>query len=103
MVPEAEPAPCPLCAATGAEPLTVGYDRLRATERNYPYVRCLHCGLVRRQPLPDEGEIPSLYPDSYDPHLGSSRRKKDKWINRLATRYYYGTESVGRSRLLRVA
>jgi len=97
-----ESTSCPLCGGTGAERLAVGYDRMRATAADHVYVRCSGCGLARLDPLPREDEIPGFYPDDYTPHVGGAKRRRDRWINRMATRYYYGTDSVGRSRFARL-
>ncbi len=94
-------APCPLCDSAKAEPLVVGYDRMNPLERDFPYVTCEECGLVRLDPMPTEDEIPSFYPDDYGPHMGASKVKPDKWINKMARRYYYGTDSVNRSGFMR--
>lgn len=98
---------CPLCDGERWTPLVTGYDRVRANARDFPYVRCAGCGLVRQDPLPAPEEIPGFYPDGYGPHVGErsaqprSLARLDKPINRLAVRYYYGTDSVRRSPLLR--
>jgi 2-polyprenyl-3-methyl-5-hydroxy-6-metoxy-1,4-benzoquinol methylase len=93
---------CPVCDATESKHLVVGYDRMRATEHDYRYVRCGSCRAARLDPLPAPEEIPGFYFDDYAPHTGAGRRKKrDKWINRMARRYYYGTDSAGRSAFLR--
>jgi 2-polyprenyl-3-methyl-5-hydroxy-6-metoxy-1,4-benzoquinol methylase len=96
-----ETVSCPLCSSAKSEPLVVGYDRMRAMERDFPYVVCQDCGLVRQDPMPREEDIPGFYPDDYGPHMGGLKKKRDKWINRLARRYYYETASVGRSGFMR--
>lgn len=102
MPPQTETVPCPLCDSHEWEPLVVGYDRTRPEPRDYPYVTCKECGLVRQDPLPREEEIAGFYPDDYAPHTGGSRIKRDKWINKLARRYYYETDSVGRPGFMRL-
>lgn len=92
---------CPLCGSDRSEDVVVGYDRMRATEHDYTYARCGACGLLHMTPLPDPADIPGFYPDDYAPHGGAARSRTDKWINRQAVRYYYGTDSVGRSALMR--
>ena len=93
--------PCPLCESGAAAYVVTGYDRFRARADEFRYVRCGRCGLVRQNPLPEPEEIPGFYPDDYDPHSGATRKRRDKWINRMATRYYYGTDSVARAAPLR--
>lgn len=97
VVPSGEDAAaCPLCGGRASEPALTGYDRLQARERDYTYVRCRGCGLLHLSPLPAEDEIPGFYPNGYAPHGASGGRNRDKWINRLATRWYYATDSVER-------
>ncbi len=93
--------PCPLCDADEAVYVVTGYDRVQARPEEFRYVRCGRCGLVRQNPLPEPEEIPGFYPEGYDQHTGETRRRRDKWINRMATRYHYGTDSVRRARPLR--
>ncbi len=101
MPPQTETVSCPLCSSTKSEPLVVGYDRMYPLAKDFPYVTCQECGLVRQDPLPREEDIAAFYPPDYGPHIGGSKQKRDKWINRMARRYYYGTESVGRSGFMR--
>jgi len=95
---------CPLCEATGNTPVLTGYDRVFARAETYEYVRCAGCGLLFQDPLPDPGDLPGFYPEDYAPHRdgrAAVERKLEKPLNRLAIRYYYGTDSGSRSRLLR--
>jgi SAM-dependent methyltransferase len=81
--------------------VVVGYDRWFARAGDYTYRRCGGCGLIALDPLPATDEIAGFYPPAYYAHLEGPPRNLDKPINRLALRYYYGTGSAGRSRLLR--
>jgi 2-polyprenyl-3-methyl-5-hydroxy-6-metoxy-1,4-benzoquinol methylase len=86
--------PCPLCGSTESAFVVTGYDRFAARTEDFSYSRCGGCGLLHLAPLPQPDVIPGFYPDDYDPHSGETRRRRDKWINRMATRYYYATDSV---------
>ena len=90
---------CQLCGSTDARLLAIGYDRMRAREAEYPYVQCAGCGLVRLAVLPAADDIPGLYPEDYDAHIRLCERNLDKRVNRLAIKYFYGVDSVTRSRL----
>jgi len=92
---------CLLCRSSESSLLVIGYDRMQAREEDYVYCRCVSCGLVALTPLPKPEEIPGLYPEHYLPHLGWRDRERDKLINRLAIKYFYGVASLCRSRLLR--
>ena len=96
-----EPGPCPLCGGARSTHEVTGYDRFLARPGQFDYARCAECGLLHMDPLPDPDAIPGFYPDDYDPYSGVSRRRRDTWINRMATRYYYGTDSVNRSGAMR--
>jgi SAM-dependent methyltransferase len=93
--------PCLLCGGTTAHLLVTGYDRMEARAEDYRYVRCAGCGLVSLAPRPTPDEIPGFYPDDYYARINSSEWKLDKPVNRFAMRYFYGVDSVSRSRLLR--
>ncbi|MFQ5931489.1 MAG: class I SAM-dependent methyltransferase, partial [Nitrospiraceae bacterium] len=92
---------CLLCGSTDFSPLVTGYDRMQARDEDYVYSRCASCGLVVLTPLPKSEEIPGLYPEHYSPHVGWRERERNKLINRLAIKYFYGVDSLSRSRLLR--
>ena len=84
---------CPLCAAQSGRQVVVGYDRMRATSQDYPYVACGACGLVHQAELPTQEEIPGFYPGDYTPHAGGTARSpSDKSINRFVIRHRYGAD-----------
>ena len=74
--------------------MTIAYDRTRPTEESFRYVSCSSCGLARQQPLPAPDVISSFYPDDYAPHHGRKKKRRERWINRVARRYWYSTDSV---------
>ncbi|QDU85943.1 Malonyl-[acyl-carrier protein] O-methyltransferase [Planctomycetes bacterium Pla163] len=90
-------APCPLCASGTSTHEVTGYDRTRPMPGSFDYRRCGGCGLLFQHPLPAPDEIAGLYPDDYSPHVGGRSGIKDKWINRVARRLYYDTDSPQRS------
>lgn len=92
---------CLLCGQRDCSYLVTGYDRVHPREQDYRYFRCRSCGLVFLHPLPALDEIPGFYPIEYQPHQMAPARNKKGWINRFAVRYYYGRESLRRSRALR--
>ena len=92
---------CPLCGTTRRELLVVGRDRAVARGAEYRYERCLECRLVMLRPLPAESSIAGFYPDDYAPHAPTPRPRRDKWVNRLAERHFYATDSVVRSAAVR--
>lgn len=102
MTEASEGSVCPLCGSPDRAVRAIGYDRMRATPHDYTYARCTSCGLVYQDPPPDPADISGFYHEGYAPHVGAAgSRKKDKWINRMAVRHYYGTDASGRSALLR--
>ncbi len=93
-------AHCPLCGADTAEHVVKGYDRFVPRPEDWDYVRCAGCGLVHQEPLPAPDAIAGFYPAGYHAH-GEGRKRRERWLNRMAKRYYYATDSVGRSPALR--
>ena len=92
---EDDRAVCPLCGGDRARPRLTGYDRLVPRPEDYGYVECEGCGLLWMRPLPGPEEVAGFYPPDYGPHMGGGARRRQRWINRLAIRWYYGTDSVG--------
>ncbi len=95
--------PCFLCGRRRFEHLVIGYDRMRASVSDYEYARCAACGLVAMRPLPTAEEIPGFYPDGYEPHAAPRPLRRDKFINRVAIRYFYGVQSLTRPPAVRKA
>jgi len=96
-------ASCLLCGSRRFEHLVTGYDRMRASASDYAYARCAACGLVAMRPLPSPKEIPGFYPDGYEPHAAPRALRRDKFINRMAIRYFYGADSLAQPPTMRRA
>ena len=74
--PAAGAAPCPLCGASGAQPL------FAVEGCASPVVGCPACGLARLDPVPADEELGRFYPDSYYGDPGVKFRPPVEWLVR---------------------
>jgi SAM-dependent methyltransferase len=57
---------CLICGSEQQGRLFRASDRLyHTTDREFDVVRCVKCGLVRLDPLPEPGELKAYYPENY--------------------------------------
>ncbi len=95
------PSLCFLCGSAGFRWVATGYDRMHPRAGNFQYFRCRACGLVSLLPTPKEEQVLDFYPANYAPHRITPWHAREKRINRLAIKYFYGVESANTSSLLR--
>lgn len=62
---------CPFCKSENTQKL-FDIDK-RAYRDRFSIVKCKKCGIAWTDPLPDESEIPSFYPEEYHGKKGSQR------------------------------
>lgn len=56
---------CPLCKGTNSQPLYSTRDRHYGIKGEYQIVKCINCGLVYLNPMPDDSVLAQLYPETY--------------------------------------
>ena len=61
------PIACNYCGQDNAELLNEGRDLLLNRPGNFRLVRCRNCDLIYQNPQPTREELPTLYPDDYEP------------------------------------
>src|SRR3954447_26292601 len=69
---DTETVSCPLGCPPDDEFVVSGRDRLHGVPREFPVVRCRHCGLLRTSPPPTPAAIQHYSPAAYGPSLSSS-------------------------------
>lgn len=74
-------AKCIVCQSNEATPLFRTCDRHYGIPGEFDLIRCLHCGLVRLDPVPTADELGAMYAEDY---YAYQPQRKDFMLKRLA-------------------